>query len=191
MNIRINTEYSHLLPILPAETCGFSADTFCAGHVCGRGRGCRWDAGSFIWKDPRSPQRLEEPAGRPRGQVPLLGGSCGHLTPSGSASGPGMSLVCPSEASWLPRGTVLSLDPSADPLCPACGGSSLPPRHTSPNRLSPDTEASSVRPLGTFLDAGFFFFLRLSGVILFLRFGFSRELISPPWVLNKLRNKTK
>lgn len=167
MNICINTEYSHLLPILPAETCGFSADTVCAGHVCGRGRGCGWDAGGgapFIRKDPRSPQRLEEPAGWPRGQVPLLGGCCGHLTPSG----PGMSLVCPSEASWLPRGTVLSLDPSADPLCPACGGSSLPLRP--PPHLSPDTEASSVCPLRTFLDAGFFFFFKTLRCHSFLTF---------------------
>lgn len=115
----------------------------------------------FIRKDPQSRQRLEEPAGRPRGQVPLLGGCCRHLTPSGSASGPGMSLVCPSEASWLPRGTVLSFDPSADPLCPACGGSSLPLRHPPPpTRLSPDTEASSVRPLGTFSRCRFFLFFK-------------------------------
>ena len=99
----------------------------CVWARAGVWMGCWGRCPPFIWKDPWSLQRLEEPAGRPRGQVPLLGGCCGHLTPSGSASGPGMSVVCPLEASWLPRGTVLSLDPSADPLCPTCGGSSLPP----------------------------------------------------------------
>lgn len=82
VNIRINTEYSHLLPILPAETCGFSADTFCAGHVCGRGRGCRWDAGSGAPLHPEGPSVSSE-----------AGGAC--WAASGPGASPGRLLPAP------------------------------------------------------------------------------------------------
>lgn len=131
VNIRINTEYSHLLPIFPADTSCFSADTFCAGHVCGRGRGCGWDAGAVLPLHPEGPAVLSE-----------AGGAC--WAASGPGAPPGRLLRAP-HALWLrlrpwnvhgvsfrgflaAEGTVLSLDPSADPLCPTCGGSSLPPR---------------------------------------------------------------
>ena len=159
VTICINTQYSHLLPILPADTSCFLADGFCARCVCvPAGRGCGRDAGvgtpSFSWKNSGSRQRLQEPAGRLRGQVPLLGGCCGHLTPSGSASGSGTSLVCPSEASWLPRGTVLSLDPSADPPVTDLRWVFSAPVPTP--CLIPDTEASSVFS-GPFMMRAFFF----------------------------------
>lgn len=95
VNIRINTEYSHLLPILPADTSCFSADTFCAGHVCGRGRGCGWDAGGGA---PPSSRRTR---GLVRGWRSLLGG-LGARCPSWEAAAgtscplaPPPALECP------------------------------------------------------------------------------------------------
>lgn len=160
----------------------------CVRARAGVWMGCWGRCSPFIQKDPRSCQRLEEPAGRPRGRVPLLGGCCGHLMPSGSASGPGMSMVCPSEASWLPRARSSAWTPRLTHCARPAVGLLCPRAHPLPK---PRPRGLICQPSRDLRDAAVFLFLRLSGVILFLLFGFSRELFSPPRVLNKLRNKTK